>query len=179
MPKKDTAFLDALATALIQELEDFASQERAALELQSIDALIHDDADVRDFFAQAGGASDRMGKVSKVLSDRVLPAVKNTLLLLTREAAIAELPRFIARYQDMRQRLGQARTVVAASAIPLATEDRKKLQSILEKKWGMNVSLEERTDPSLIGGLRLRSGDWQFDASVRGRLERLAQHLTS
>jgi F-type H+-transporting ATPase subunit delta len=92
---------------------------------------------------------------------------------------MAELPRFLTRYQDMRQRLGKARTVIAESPQPLAAEDRKKLQTILEKKWGMDVSLEEQTVPSLIGGLRLRSGDWQFDASVRGRLERLAHHFTS
>lgn len=178
MPKKDAAFLDALATALIQELGDFASQERAAEALRGVDALMQDDAGARDFFMQSNGTSERLDAANKALGDRVPPAVKNVLLLLMRENAIAELPRFLARFQEMRQRLGQARTVVAESPRPLAPDDRKKLQTVLEKKWGMDVSLEERTDPSLIGGLRLRSGDWQFDATVRGRLERLAHHLT-
>jgi len=179
MPKKDAAFLDALATALIEELESFASQDLAAAELLGIETLMREDAAARDFLTQSGGTAERMQAVAKLFGDRIQPPVKNTLLMLIREGAMAELPRFLTRYQDMRQRLGKARTVIAESPQPLAAEDRKKLQTILEKKWGMDVSLEEQTVPSLIGGLRLRSGDWQFDASVRGRLERLAHHFTS
>jgi F0F1-type ATP synthase delta subunit len=39
------------------------------------------------------------------------------------------------------------------------------------------VELSTAIDPSLLGGLRVRIGDLQIDASVSGRLERLRARL--
>jgi F-type H+-transporting ATPase subunit delta len=41
------------------------------------------------------------------------------------------------------------------------------------------VDLRVQVDDSLIGGLTVRIGDTLYDASVRGRLERLREQLVS
>ncbi|HEY8239257.1 MAG TPA: F0F1 ATP synthase subunit delta, partial [Candidatus Limnocylindrales bacterium] len=44
---------------------------------------------------------------------------------------------------------------------------------------GRTVDLRVAVDESLIGGLTVRVGDTLYDASVRGRLERLRERLVA
>ncbi len=37
--------------------------------------------------------------------------------------------------------------------------------------------LDEQIDPELLGGLIVRVGDWQFDGSVKARLNQLKNQL--
>ena len=47
----------------------------------------------------------------------------------------------------------------------------------MEKRLGTKVTLDCAVDDSLIGGVVIRAGDLVIDASLRGRLEQLAQTL--
>ena len=51
------------------------------------------------------------------------------------------------------------------------------LKKRVEELAGAHVELSTATDPTLLGGLRVRIGDLQIDASVSGRLERLRARL--
>jgi F-type H+-transporting ATPase subunit delta len=44
---------------------------------------------------------------------------------------------------------------------------------------GRTVDLRVEVDEALIGGLTVRVGDTLYDASVRGRLERLRERLVA
>ena len=44
---------------------------------------------------------------------------------------------------------------------------------------GRTVDLRVEVDESLIGGITVRVGDTLYDASVRGRLERLRERLVA
>ena len=45
--------------------------------------------------------------------------------------------------------------------------------------WNLAVQIEAAVDKSLIGGLVVRTGDLVIDASVRGKLTKLAESLGS
>ena len=51
------------------------------------------------------------------------------------------------------------------------------VQAHVEKLAGAKVELSATTDPALMGGLCVRIGDWQIDASVSTRLARLRKQL--
>jgi len=63
------------------------------------------------------------------------------------------------------------------SAYPLEDEQRDRLASVLKQTLGREPRLEVRVDDTLIGGVLIRAGDRVIDASVRGRLQRLAKRL--
>ncbi len=58
-------------------------------------------------------------------------------------------------------------------------EMRGGLVSALETSLQKKVTLEERKDPSLLGGALLQVGDERFDFSVRGILRSMQSHLSS
>lgn len=67
--------------------------------------------------------------------------------------------------------------VELTTAYALSEEEARALAAKIEQACGRPVELVAKVDPSLIGGLVLRAGSFQADASVRGRLQRLRQEL--
>ena len=64
-------------------------------------------------------------------------------------------------------------TASVTTAVPLTEELRNELGQRLVTQTGQKVELEEKIDPSLIGGFVLRVGDQQIDSSVKYNLSKL------
>lgn len=60
--------------------------------------------------------------------------------------------------------------VEALTAIPLTKEQERKMTEKLEKMLGKTVLLHNTTDPSLLGGVCLRTSTTQTDGTLRARL---------
>ena len=54
---------------------------------------------------------------------------------------------------------------------------KERLQDVLGKKTGSEVFLEEKTDPSVLGGFVLDVDDLRLDASVSGQFRKLRREL--
>ncbi|MGQ0679922.1 MAG: ATP synthase F1 subunit delta [Actinomycetota bacterium] len=63
------------------------------------------------------------------------------------------------------------------TAVPLGPGQKEKLAEALEKVTGRKVVVKDVVDPSIIGGVYARVGDYLIDGTVRGRLEQLKQYL--
>jgi F-type H+-transporting ATPase subunit delta len=69
--------------------------------------------------------------------------------------------------------------VTVTSAAPLDAGQRQALSAALEKRLRRTVRMHYATDPDLIGGAVVKSGDLVIDGSLRTRLERIAYELTA
>lgn len=72
--------------------------------------------------------------------------------------------------------LGQVHVYVD-SAVKLTAAQKKNLVQMMEKRLSRKVSLNCHVDESLHAGVVIRHGDEVINASVRGRLQRLASQL--
>jgi len=68
-------------------------------------------------------------------------------------------------------------TLRSASEIPASQTDAIKVA--LKKRFGREIDLQQRIDPSVIGGAVIDAGDVVIDGSVRGRLARLENALAN
>ncbi|HEV7404554.1 MAG TPA: F0F1 ATP synthase subunit delta [Chthoniobacteraceae bacterium] len=66
-----------------------------------------------------------------------------------------------------------ARHAVIESATELDGETRGQLEQTLRGKYGQDLTTEFKTEPALIGGLRIKIGSDVYDSTVRERLDRL------
>ncbi len=67
----------------------------------------------------------------------------------------------------------------STSAAPLDERQEQALAAALTRRLKREVRLHCATDPELLGGAVVRSGDLVIDGSVRGRLERIANELVA
>ena len=64
-------------------------------------------------------------------------------------------------------------TAQVTSALPLTVSLREELTQKIAAEYGQQIQLEEKVDPSLIGGFVLQVGDKQIDSSVKNSLRKL------
>lgn len=67
--------------------------------------------------------------------------------------------------------------VEVVTAHALSAEQSDKLREALARKFAREVNLTSRVDTQVIGGAMIRAGDTVIDASLRGRLDKLAESL--
>lgn len=66
---------------------------------------------------------------------------------------------------------------VVESAIELDANEGEGIAENLRRKYGDDLTTEFKTNPSLIGGLRVRVGSDVWDGSVRARLQSLSNKI--
>lgn len=118
---------------------------------------------VDELLSKAGTVSSPAAKLLKLLADR------DRLVLL---------PELAAAY---RERLMEHAKIVRAevvTAVGLPADRVAALQQGLASATGRQVQLENRVDPSIIGGAITRIGSTVYDGSVTRQLERMKEALT-
>ena len=71
------------------------------------------------------------------------------------------------------------RHAIIESASELDAAEKSAITRTIHGKYGADVTTEYKTNPALIGGLRIQVGSDVVDASVRSRLDRLANELAA
>jgi F0F1-type ATP synthase delta subunit len=67
---------------------------------------------------------------------------------------------------------------IVSTVIELSTEQKKLLADALEKKTGSREFIH-RIEPEIIGGIKIILNSRAYDASVRGKLQKIRAHLLS
>ena len=120
---------------------------------------------------------ERLGFVDGLLASRVPEPVLKLVGLLVERGKVDRLPAVAAEYRRLHNEQRGVVAAVATAAAPLTGDETAALQKKVQSMTGRTVDLRVEVDPSLIGGLTVRVGDTLYDASVRGRLERLRARL--
>jgi F-type H+-transporting ATPase subunit delta len=68
-------------------------------------------------------------------------------------------------------------TAVVSTPAALSADTLKEIETNFTKLYGRSISAVTQQDTSLIAGVRVRVGDDVYDASVAGRLQRLAENV--
>ena len=102
---------------------------------------------------------------------------RNFVKVVGEYGRFALLPDISERFAEERAAREGRNHVHVTSAFKLSKSQRKTIVEAMEKRLGTKVTLDCEVDNSLIGGVVIRAGDLVIDASLRGRLEQLAQTL--
>jgi F-type H+-transporting ATPase subunit delta len=148
-------------------------------ELEASAALLGDARAASALANPALPIDQRSAAVTALLEGTASRPVQNVIQLLLRRGRIEQLPRVAAEFRRLDDRRQGITHAIATSATPLSPDDIRALTARLEQSTGGRIALDVQVDPSLLGGLVVRVGDRLIDGSVRGRLERLRNQLTS
>lgn len=116
------------------------------------------------------------------LIDEALGAISepvvNTVKLLSEQFEVHSFDETVKEYKRLfDESLGVLR-VLAITAVPMSQEQLGALKEKLDWELSVNAVIENKIDPTILGGIILRYGDVQRDASLKSRLDEISQKLS-
>jgi F-type H+-transporting ATPase subunit delta len=105
--------------------------------------------------------------------------IRNFVRLVVEKSRAGEIREIAAEFEVLVAALQNVLDVELTTAYELSDADAESIVEKIAKASGRDVHATRAVDPDLIGGLVLQAGSMRLDASVRGRLERLRQELST
>lgn len=166
-----------IASALVGLSVEAGCLTRVLSELRTLnDAFSRNPSFMSDLRHPGVAKRTRLAALSDALGADVHPYLKNAMLVLLERDALDDLAAFTEAVRRAAAERGSASADVR-SAVPLTEDERESLLRVLSKKFDATMTLDETRDPTLLGGFVVTVGDWRFDGSVKGRIDRLTHEL--
>lgn len=169
------------AVALFDVLGAHGDLDRAGRDLATIAGVVSGHAELQKVLeTPAVPPSKKRAIVDALLKDSgVMAEVRRLMLLLADSDRLTLLPEIS---QAFAERLMELRRIVPAevvTAVPLEPSDRDALAAALGRATGTQVTLTERVDPEIVGGLIARVGSLVFDGSLTRQVQRMREQLST
>jgi len=148
-------------------------------ELQRFLEAVDDLAEAHDVLTRPWIKGGDRRAIALALADKVGcgKTVRDFVGLVAERGRMDHLTEIMAAYRAfLDDDLGQARAEVR-TAVPLGDQEKRELGRRLEGALGKRILLEERVDPTLLGGFVAQVGSFIVDGSLDGQLGRMRERL--
>jgi len=125
----------------------------------------------------AVGRTAREKLIQQVFENRASPLFYNFLRVLNDHERLDLLRAIALSVRELHDERERRVRVQVATAVPLGDAQRTRLHAEIQDTLHLQPVFDEKVDPDLLGGMRVRVGDWQFDASVVTELENLRKEI--
>lgn len=120
---------------------------------------------------------EKIGLIDRAVAPQASPFFANFLRVLARHDRLDLLPLIRQLSQLEYERRRGLRHVQVTTAAPLADDLREQVRRELSETLPFTPILDERVDPTLLGGMVIQIGDTLHDMSLRARLNQLRERL--
>ncbi len=141
-------------------------------------ALIVSDSLMKGLIANPIVKRDQLADlIVDVAGESLSETGKNFVRVLAEKGRLKLVPEVRAIFEKERAESEGRSRVEVRSAFELSEDQKDKISSAMSKRLGTEVDISVTVDNALIGGVVIRAGDLVIDASLRGRMSRLANAL--
>ena len=179
------AHIDAISQVYAKSLYELAEQAggqskiaEVADELEQICELARGDKRFREFVhSPIIDAKARASSLQRILANRVTDLTLRFLLVLNQKGRLGHLESINTAYdQIVQEAVGRVEVDVYTPA-PLGHEQLEIVRQRITAALGKEAVVHPYTDPTMIGGVKLRVGDQLIDGSIATRLRRMKSDL--
>ena len=173
----------SLAGRYASALFDLARDQRQIDSVgRSLDALSQALVDSKDFAELASSplvSRDEAGKAFAAIAPQIGldPITANFLGVLARNGRKGELRNVIRAFRRLASEHRGETTAEVVTARPLNDDQIGALKTQLRARAGRDVAIDASVDPNILGGIVVKLGSQQIDASIRTKLNRLASAM--
>lgn len=169
---------DAYGKALYSLAREEGQSHRILAEITMLDRCFRAEPDFETLLSAPNiPRQERCAILDRVLGGEVHPYVQNFLKLLTERGAAGQFGGCVRAYRELYNADNGIMPVTVSSAHPLSADQRRRLTDKLSHATGKTIDLTCRTDPTILGGLRLELDGKRLDGTLRRRLEDLGALL--
>ena len=167
------------ATALFGLARDEQQIDAVSRSLDTIEAAMAESADFKALVSSPLIGRAEAGKAVRALVSTLGldPITARFLGVLADNGRLLETKAVIGTFRKLAADERGETTAEVTSAYPLNDQQVVRLKSNLKARLGRDVAIDARVDPNLLGGLVVRLGSQMIDASIRTKLNNLAQAM--
>lgn len=167
------------ATALFGLARDEKQIDAVTRSLDFLEAAMAESADFRTLVTSPLIGRAEAGKTVRALTPAlgVDPITAKFLGVLADNGRLSELKAVIKAVRQLAAAHRGETTAEVISAFPLDDNQVGKLKANLKARLGRDVAIDARVDPNILGGIIIRHGSQMIDASIRTKLNTLANAM--
>src|SRR3954447_19131189 len=167
------------ASALFDLARDQRQIESVGNSLDALGQALLDSKDFAELVSSPLVSRDEAGKAFGALAPQLNldPITANFLGVLARNGRKNELRNVIRAFRRLAAEHRGEVTADVTTARPLNDDQMAALKSQLRARAGRDVTLDASVDPNILGGIIVKLGSQQIDASIRTKLNRLASAM--
>lgn len=167
------------ASALFDLARDQRQIESVGKSLDALGAALVDSTDFNELVTSPLVSREEAGKAFAALAPQLKldPVTANFLGVLARNGRKGELRNVIRAYRRLAAEHRGETTAEVVTARPLNDDQLGALRQQLRTRAGRDVAIDATVDPNILGGIVVKLGSQQIDASIRTKLNRLASAM--
>ena len=167
------------AEALFQLSEEENITKEIYNELHSVLDIVKSNKDLDNVLKSPLVAkAEKVQLIETLFNNKINNNLKNFLKILVEKGRISSLKSIELTFKQLLNDRDNIIEGTVISAIPLTDEKVKELEEKLSKKYNKNVTLENKVDKTILGGVLVRLGNTQIDGSVKTRLDNIKDQLS-
>jgi F-type H+-transporting ATPase subunit delta len=167
------------ASALFDLARDQRQIESVGNSLDAINQALVDSKEFNELVTSPLVSREQAGKAFDALGPQLGldPLTANFLGVLARNGRKGQLQSIIRAYRRLAAEHRGETTAEVVTARPLNDDQLAQLRSQLRARAGRDVNIDATVDPAILGGIVVKLGSQQIDASIRTKLNRLASAM--
>lgn len=167
------------ATALFGLARDENQIDTVSRSLDILEAAMTESADFKTLVSSPLIGRAEAGKTIRALISTlgVDPITAKFLGVLADNGRLGEIKAVIKAVRMLSADSRGETTAEVTSAFPLNDDQVARIKSNLKARLGRDVAIDARVDSALLGGLVVRLGSQMIDASIKTKLNNLAQMM--
>ena len=167
------------ATALFELARDERQIDAFSRSLDALESALLDSREFAGLVDSPLVDRDEAMKAFSALAPKLGldPIASNFVGVLARNGRKRELRNVIRAFRRLAADHRGETTAEVITARPLNDDQVVRLKGQLRSRVGRDVNIEARVDPAILGGIVIKLGSEMIDASIRTKLNRLAQAM--
>src|SRR4051794_36701005 len=167
------------ASALFDLARDQRQIDAVGRSLDSLNQALLDSKDFNELVTSPLVSREEAGKAFAALAPQLGldPITTNFVGVLARNGRKGELRNVIRAFGRLAAEHRGEATAEVVTARPLNDDQLSSLRQQLRTRAGRDVTIDATVDPNILGGIVVKLGSQQIDASIRTKLNRLAQAM--
>ena len=160
--KAEKVYADAFFTLCLEETPD--TLKNTLGELSALDGIFREQP-------------EKLGMIKDIIADGVSEYTGNLLCVLTERGRMGCFSGIVKNFRALYNEHFRIAEITVTASAPLSESVREKIAAKMSEVTGKTVSIKEKVDPSIIGGVVIDYGSTRYDGSVRTRLNELKKEL--
>ncbi len=167
------------ASALFDLARDQKQIESVGNSLDALNQALVDSKDFAELVDSPLVSRDEAGKAFAAIAPQLKldPVTANFVAVLARNGRKNQLQPVIRAFRRLAAEHRGETIAEVVTARPLNDDQLSQLRAQLRTRAGRDVNVDATVDPNILGGIVVKLGSQRIDASIRTKLNRLAQAM--